>query len=53
VKLIFSSSGNRNLLGILIAIILIILDNSNVFLLWKTEAHKFPEAQKQIKDIIA
>jgi predicted ATPase len=53
-KLNFSSSGQQESIWILLLIFLIILENKKVFMvIEEPEAHLYPEAQKEIVDLIA
>ena len=54
VKLNFSSSGQQESLWILLLLFIIILEKQNVFIvIEEPEAHLFPEAQKEISNLIA
>lgn len=54
VKLSFSSSGQQESLWILLLLFLIILEKQSVFIvIEEPEAHLFPEAQKEISNLIA
>ncbi len=54
VKLNFSSSGQQESLWILLILFIIILEKQNVFIvIEEPEAHLFPEAQKEISNLIA
>ncbi len=54
VKLSFSSSGQQESLWILLLLFIIILEKQNVFIvIEEPEAHLFPEAQKEISNLIA
>ncbi|GEN76693.1 AAA family ATPase [Chryseobacterium hagamense] len=54
VKLNFSSSGQQESLWILLLLFIIILEKQNVFIvIEEPEAHLFPEAQKEILNLIA
>lgn len=54
VKLSFSSSGQQESLWILLLLFIIILEQQNVFIvIEEPEAHLFPEAQKEISNLIA
>jgi len=54
VKLNFSSSGQQESLWILLLLFIIILEQQNVFVvIEEPEAHLFPEAQKEISNLIA
>jgi predicted ATPase len=54
VKLNFSSSGQQEALWILLLLFIIILENQKVFIvIEEPEAHLFPEAQKEISNLIA
>ncbi len=54
VKLNFSSSGQQESLWILLLLFIIILEKQNVFVvIEEPEAHLFPEAQKEISNLIA
>jgi predicted ATP-dependent endonuclease of OLD family len=54
VKLNFSSSGQQESLWILLLLFIIILEQQNVFIvIEEPEAHLFPEAQKEIANLIA
>lgn len=54
VKLSFSSSGQQESLWILLLVFLLILEQQNVFIvIEEPEAHLFPEAQKEISNLIA
>ena len=53
VKLSYSSSGQQEVIWILHLIFLLILDNKEIFaVIEEPEAHLFPEAQKQLIDLI-
>lgn len=53
-KLNFSSSGQQESIWILLLIFLIILENKKVFMvIEEPEAHLYPEAQKEMVDLIA
>jgi predicted ATPase len=54
VRLSFSSSGQQESLWILLLLFIIILEKQNVFIvIEEPEAHLFPEAQKEISNLIA
>lgn len=54
VKLNFSSSGQQESLWILLLLFIIILEKQSVFIvIEEPEAHLFPEAQKEISNLIA
>lgn len=54
VKLNFSSSGQQESLWILLLLFIFILEKQNVFIvIEEPEAHLFPEAQKEISNLIA
>ncbi len=54
VKLNFSSSGQQESLWILLLLFIIVLEKQNVFIvIEEPEAHLFPEAQKEISNLIA
>lgn len=54
VKLNFSSSGQQESLWILLLLFIVILEQQNVFMvIEEPEAHLFPEAQKEISNLIA
>ena len=54
VKLNFSSSGQQESLWILLLLFIIILEKQNVFIvIEEPEAHLFPDAQKEISNLIA
>lgn len=54
VKLNFSSSGQQESLWILLLLFIVILEKQNVFMvIEEPEAHLFPEAQKEISNLIA
>lgn len=54
VKLNFSSSGQQESLWILLLLFIIILEKQNVFIvIEEPEAHLFPEAQKEVSNLIA
>ncbi len=54
VKMNFSSSGQQESLWILLLLFIIILEKQNVFIvIEEPEAHLFPEAQKEISNLIA
>lgn len=54
VRLNFSSSGQQESLWILLLLFIIILEKQNVFIvIEEPEAHLFPEAQKEISNLIA
>ncbi|WP_347068801.1 AAA family ATPase [Flavobacterium sp. WV_118_3] len=54
VKLSFSSSGQQESLWILLLLFIIVLEKQNVFIvIEEPEAHLFPEAQKEISNLIA
>lgn len=54
VRLSFSSSGQQESLWILLLLFIIILEKQNVFIvIEEPEAHLFPEAQKDITNLIA
>ncbi len=54
VKINFSSSGQQESLWILLLLFIIILEKQNVFIvIEEPEAHLFPEAQKEISNLIA
>ncbi|MCH8292349.1 AAA family ATPase, partial [Candidatus Poribacteria bacterium] len=54
VKLNYASSGQQESIWILLLIFLLILDNQDVFIVFEEpEAHLYPEAQKEVIDLIA
>ena len=53
-KLNFASSGQQECIWILLLIFLIVLNNKKVFIVFEEpEAHLYPEAQKEIVDLIS
>ena len=53
-KLSYASSGQQESIWILLLIFLLILDRKNVFIVFEEpEAHLYPEAQKNIVDLIS
>lgn len=53
-KLNFASSGQQEVIWILLIIFLVILDNKNVYIVFEEpEAHLYPEAQKEEVELIA
>lgn len=54
IKLMYSSSGQQEVIWIVLLLFVIILENRNVFIvIEEPEAHLFPEAQKDIIELIA